>query len=96
MSDTGTNLGVISSVIVQTRPHALATISTGIDALSGAEVHAGDPAGKLIVVTETASDAELNELIDRIRAMKDVLGVNLVFHHNESAPADDFKGSWRG
>ena len=96
MSDIVSNLGVISSVIVQARPQALATISTGIGALSGAEVHADDPAGKLIVVTETESDAELTELIDQIRTMKGVLGVNLVFHHNELAPADDFKGSWRG
>ncbi len=96
MCSLDTECRVISSVIVQTRPQALASISRGIEALPGAEIHGDDPVGKLIVVTDTEDDASVTTIMNKIGAMAGVLSVNLVFHHNESAPADDYNGSWRG
>lgn len=90
------DVGVISSVIVHTRPEALSRTAESIDRLMGAEIHADDLSGKLVVVLEAADDAELTGLIGRISAVDGVLGVNMVFHHNESAPSDDYNGSWRG
>lgn len=96
MPELVSEIRVISSVIVQTRPQALASISRGIEAIPGAEVHGDDPVGKLIVVTETDDDASLNTIMNKIGSMAGVLSVNLVFHHNETTPSDDFNGSWRG
>ena len=73
----------ISSVLVQARPEEHARLEPLISALPGTGVHASTGAGKLVVVIETPSDAELVRRIDEIGALPGVLGVNLVFHHTE-------------
>ena len=96
MPRTDEYIGVISSVIVRARPEDLSDAACAISRLPGAELHGDDPSGKLIVVLETDDEAELNDVIAEIGNLKGVLAVNMVFHHNESAPADDYNGSWRG
>ncbi len=90
------DIGVISSVIVHARPEVLSGLSRRVEAMPCTEIHGDDPSGKLIVVIEADDDRVLTELIEQIRNMDGVFGVNMVFHHNESAPAADYKGSWRG
>jgi len=96
MPELTEDVGVISSIIVQTRPETLSKAAGAIERLQGAEIFGDDPCGKLVVVIETDNDAELTGLIERIGKIEGVLGVNMVFHHNELAPADDYKGTWRG
>lgn len=75
----------ISSLVVQTRPDALSAVREAIEQL-GAEVPMDDPAGKLVVVIETASEAGVNSLLDHIGALEGVLSANLVYHLVEDEP----------
>lgn len=74
--------GVISSLIVQTRPENMESVQAGITAFDQAEIHATDPCGKIIVVIEARNDAALADEMRRIGDISGVLGVNMVFHHN--------------
>lgn len=80
----------ISSLLVQARTEDHGRLEETISSLPGTEVHASTGAGKIVVVIETPSDAELVRIVDRIGALPGVLSVNLVYHHSEPArgPAD--------
>jgi nitrate reductase NapD len=82
----------ISSIVVHARPAALVSVSAAIAALAGAEVHAVDPSGKLVVVVTTDSEGTIGDHLGAIGAMKGVLAASLVFHAIE--PAQDHKGGW--
>ncbi|NIZ00063.1 chaperone NapD [Thalassospira lucentensis] len=79
------NIGVISSMIVQARPEKLETITTELKAFPGIEISARDPSGKIIVVLEAENDRQLADTMNDIGNIAGVLGVNLVYHHNEHA-----------
>src|SRR5262245_21365802 len=70
----------VSSVVVQARPAALAVVSAAIAALPGAEVHAVDPVGKLVVVITADSERTIGEHVRTISAMAGVFTASLVFH----------------
>ncbi|MEE8513341.1 MAG: chaperone NapD [Gammaproteobacteria bacterium] len=75
----------ISSLIVHCDPASKEAAKAVIEALSGAEVHAIDERGKLIVVIEANSEAETLAHIDRINEIEGVYSTALVYHHSESA-----------
>ncbi len=75
----------ISSLVVYGKVGMLKAISTAIVGLPGAEVHASDAAGKLIVTLETASESEISKRIDAIRALDGVFAASLVYHQVEDA-----------
>ena len=77
----------VASVLVQARAEAHERLEAAISALPGTSVHARGAGGKLVVVVETTSDAELVGRIDEIGGLPGVLGVNLVYHHSEAAGA---------
>jgi nitrate reductase NapD len=70
----------VSSIVVHARPAALAAVSSAIGALAGAEVHAVDPAGKLIVVIAADSERMIGDHLQAINAMAGVFTASLVFH----------------
>lgn len=76
---------IISSIIVQARPEVVTAVSTQAAAMSGVEVHATDPAGKIVIVLENRTDGELSDCIAEINAIEGVLSANLVFHHTDKA-----------
>jgi len=75
----------ISSIVVHARPAALAAISAAIAALPGTEVHATDPAGKLVVVVTAAGEGMIGDQLRAINAMEGVYTASLVFHAIEPA-----------
>ena len=77
----------VSSLIVHGAPALLPAISAAIAILPGAEIHASDAAGKLIVTLETDSDSEISERIEAIRALDGVFAASLVYHQVEDADA---------
>ncbi len=77
----------VSSLIVHGAPELLPAISAAIAILPGAEIHASDAAGKLIVTLETDSDSEISERIEAIRALDGVFAASLVYHQVEDADA---------
>ena len=76
---------IVSSVIVHARAADHARLGERISALPGTSVHGTNDAGRMVVVIETGTDAELARCMDAIGALPGVLGVNLVFHHSEPA-----------
>ena len=79
------DIGVISSMIVQTRPEQITDLKSRLATIDGAEVTAEDAKGKLIVVLEADTDRQLADTMQMIGEIPGVLGVNLVFHHSEQA-----------
>ncbi len=77
----------VSSLIVHGAPELLPAISAAVAVLPGAEIHASDAAGKLIVTLETDSDSEISERIEAIRALDGVFAASLVYHQVEDADA---------
>ena len=75
----------ISSVVVHVAADRLNGISTAIQHLPGVEVHARDPAGKLIVTIESDSEAGIAERLNAIRDLDAVYAASLVYHHVEDA-----------
>jgi periplasmic nitrate reductase NapD len=79
----------ISSLIVHARPELAAEIGTRIGQLSGVDVQPCDVAGKLIVVLETSTTAEIVERLDTIHDLPGVISAALIYHHWERAGGAD-------
>jgi nitrate reductase NapD len=79
----------VSSLIVHGAPELLPTISAAIAILPGAEVHASDGTGKLVVTLETVSEAEISMRVDAIRALEGVFAASLVYHQVEDADPEE-------
>lgn len=69
----------IVSLIVNAFPQHLVEVSAAISALPGAEVHAEDAKGKLIVVLEAATQGEIGSLANEISGIPFVLSAAMVF-----------------
>ncbi len=78
-------VGVISSMIIQSRPENMTAIKAALLKMSDTEISADDPSGKIVVVMEAESDRQLADGMKEISDIPGVLGVNLVFHHSENA-----------
>ena len=79
----------IASLVVRTHPQALEAVAEAIAGWAEAEIAAQDPQGKLVVVLETSSEAQILDRIDAISPMPGVLSANLVYHQSESAKTLD-------
>ncbi|KZB51775.1 chaperone NapD [Thalassospira xiamenensis] len=77
-------VGVISSMIIQSRPENMTAIKAALLKMSDTEISADDPSGKIVVVMEAESDRQLADGMKEIGNIPGVLGVNLVFHHSEN------------
>jgi nitrate reductase NapD len=86
---------VISSLVVHVRPERFEAVRQSVPSIEGAEVHAHDAASRMVVVLETETEADLTARVDDILAIGGVVGVNLVYHHNESRPARAARASPR-
>lgn len=73
----------ISSLIVHGKIAHKAQITTAINQLPGAEIHAVSEQGKFIVTLETASDSKILDCINHINRIDGVLSTVLVYHHCE-------------
>ncbi len=78
----------VSSLIVHGAPELLLAISAAIADLPGAEVHASDGVGKLVVTLETVSEGEISKRVEAIRALEGVFAASLVYHQVEDAGAE--------
>ncbi len=79
----------VSSLIVHGAAELLPAISAAIAVLPGAEVHASDGTGKLVVTLETVNEAETSERIEAIRALDGVFAASLVYHQVEDADVEE-------
>ena len=75
----------IASILVQVKPEKMDAAAQAIAALPGAEIHARDPKGKLVVVLEASSVGVIGTMLNTISLMPDVLTAALVFHGTDEA-----------
>jgi nitrate reductase NapD len=73
----------IASRLVHALPVKLEGIAAAIDELGGAEVHAKDPVGKILVTLESENEAEILSRISEIQDMDSVINAVLVYHEVE-------------
>ena len=74
----------VVSLVVYADPSRGTEISDAIGRLPGAEVHANNERGKLVVVLETEGDAEMATAIERVDRMAGVICTALVYQQTES------------
>ena len=75
----------IASLLIQVQEQAKPDVSTAIAAITGAEIHASESSGKLIVTLEAASLGGVSDALTAISVMKGVISATLVYHHVEDA-----------
>lgn len=73
----------IASCVAYARPEAVEGIAGAIRATGLAEVPRHDAKGRLVVLIERPSAAEVLDVIDAIRALPGVLAVHLAYQHAE-------------
>lgn len=78
----------VAGLVVMTRPEHLEGVRAALSRLPGAEVHAADRRGKLVVTLDAPSDGAIADLMHRIPDVPGVLACTLAHHHSEGgAPA---------
>lgn len=75
----------IVSLVVNARPQHLDAVAVAIAALPGAEIHARDPIGKLIVVLEAATQGEIGATANHISGLPHVLSAVMAFQATDTA-----------
>ncbi len=73
----------VVSLVVYADPSRATEISAAVGRLPGAEVHANDGRGKLVVVLETAGDADMAAAIDGVDRTTGVICTALVYQQTE-------------
>ena len=79
----------VVSLVVYADPSRVAEISDAVGRLPGAEVHANDGRGKLVVVLETEGDADMAAAIDRVDRTAGVICTALVYQQTEPLDPDE-------
>ena len=76
----------ISSAIIHARPDDVATVTAGLAALAGVELHGVSPEGKMIVTIETEDEGSNADTYQRIGQLDGVMSAAMVYHQTESEP----------
>ncbi len=79
----------VVSLVVYADPSRVSEISDAIGRLPGAEVHANDGRGKLVVVVETGGDADMAAAIGRVDRTTGVICTALVYQQAEPLDPDE-------
>ncbi|RDV24504.1 sorbose reductase [Alteromonas aestuariivivens] len=74
----------VASLIVRCRPEQLYTATRELGVIPGAEVHATDISGKIIVTAEGTSQQTIAHISEQMRIVTGVVDVAAVYH--EYAP----------
>ena len=79
----------VASLVVYADPSRAMEISDALGRLPGVEVHANDGRGKLVVVLETAGDADMAAAIGRVDRTTGVICAALVYQQAEPLGPDE-------
>jgi nitrate reductase NapD len=77
----------IASLVVHALPRRLDQVADAVAALSGAEVHASSPNGKLVVTLEASSAAAIAARVASIQRVEGVLSATIVYEYADSLEA---------
>ncbi|MEP1472417.1 MAG: chaperone NapD [Halieaceae bacterium] len=70
----------IASMVVQCLPENLPAVCASIEHLPSAEIPVKDNNGKMVVLLEMASEADLLDRIHEIESISGVISANLAYH----------------
>lgn len=76
----------ISSVIVIPHPEQVETVVGELGRISGVEIAAVSPEGKIIVTLEAEGDRETVQIYEAISVMDGVMSAAMVYHQKEDEP----------
>lgn len=81
----------VSGVLVSARPELAGAVRERLESVSGVEVRAVTPEGRLVAVVERADDRGLADAFTDIRNTSGVLSASLVYHYsdNDCAPEQE-------
>ena len=79
----------IAGIVVHASQTNIEKIKRAISLLSGSEVHAVSPEGKMVVTLEARRSAEIIDQINAIQALPSVYSASLVYQHHEDIYALD-------
>lgn len=79
----------VVSLVVYADPSRVSEISDAVGRLPGVEVHANNGRGKLVVVLETAGDADMAAAIGRVDRTAGVICTALVYQQAEPLDPDE-------
>jgi len=74
----------ITGLVVFATPDRAPSVADFIATLPGAQVHASDASGKLVVTLETESSARMIDQVSQIQREKGVLNAALVYQHADT------------
>ncbi len=77
----------IASCVVRVWPGQAPAATPLIESVIGCPVAANNGSGKLVVVLEGPTTGALLDLMERIRAIRGVLGIEMVYQHAEEETA---------
>ncbi len=74
----------IAGVLVQTRPEHIPQVQSRLGDITGLEVHAVSPDGRIVVTVEGDGRKSVADTLFTLSAMDDVLSACLVYEHSET------------
>ncbi|WP_281646776.1 chaperone NapD [Parendozoicomonas sp. Alg238-R29] len=75
----------VSGLVVHINPKKLADVETNLNTITGVEVHAAAPEGKLVVTVEEQSGQKtMVDTITQISHVEGVISTALVYTHNDA------------
>ncbi|MDF0533961.1 chaperone NapD [Shewanella sp. A32] len=74
----------ITSLVIHADPGHIGQVSSAISLLSGTEIHASTPEGKLVVTIEADNQKALLDQVETINRLSGVLSSSLVYHQVET------------
>lgn len=77
----------VAGIVVHVYPARIEHVTRALARLSGAQLHATAPDGRLVVTLESSSASAVADCIDTIQRLEGVLSCALVYQHSESLEA---------
>lgn len=78
----------ITGILVSAQPDQAEALRERLTAMTGVEVHAVTPEGRMVVTVERPTDAEMTGAFDAINRLPGLLSAALVYHHDEDLVED--------
>ena len=76
----------ISGVLVRSYPENLDAVSACLEKLTGVEVHAANPDGRLVVTVETGNEGAMADTVVSMQNLPGVLSASMIYHQYEEEP----------
>ena len=73
----------ISSLVVRTKPEALASVQAAIESIAETEIPGKHEDGRLVVVIDATDNRRATDIITDIQNMADVLSATLIYQFDD-------------